>query len=514
MTERRIIPLVDWAEKNIVLDDGLIHFEKHQRKILNHAFKMDSDGCLPYSTVIYSCPKKSGKTTIGSVVALWFGFELEPGSEIILAANDLEQSTGRVFKEAKKMIERSPVLRSRVASITAREITLLDGTTIKAIPTDAAGEAGANQSLSVFDELWGYVSERSRRLWDELTPVPTRKNSVRFVCTYAGYTNESVLLEDLYERGMAGKRLWTLLPVWENGPLFCYWDGRPRMPWQTAAYYKAQRQELRSLAYARLHKNEWVSSESAFFDMAKWDKCVDPSHRPPLPDKSIKLCVAVDASTKGDRSAVVSTYQEERKIKLGPKRFWQPSKKEPMDLEETMEKYLLELYRDYTLVSVKYDPWQFHRSATTLKKKGLLMEEYPQTTGNLVEMGQNIYDLVEYNNIVLYADKELRQEAQNAVAKETERGFRIVKDKVTKKIDQIIALAMAALPPVRGRVTPRISLVGDPPLKQEFQDKPELKPGQEAIPIYEGDKCVGWEVIGGDRERPYVSGVLGGEWMH
>ena len=136
--------------------------------------------------------------------------------------------------------------------------------------------------------------------------------------------------------------------------------------------------------------------------MDKWDACVDANHRPLLPDKQIHLYVGVDASVKKDRSAVVSVYRENGQLKLGPKRFWQPSASDPMDLEETMEAYLIELYRGYSLVSVRYDPFQFHRSAVTLAKQGLPMREFPQTTTNLTEIGQNIFDLVEYGNIVLY----------------------------------------------------------------------------------------------------------------
>jgi len=503
MSEREIIPFIEWAEKNILLDDNKpIHFQKHQKKILSRAFKVGNDGRLPYSTVIYSCTKKSGKTTIGAIVCLWFAFELEPGTEIILAANDLEQSTGRVFKEAKKMVERSPVLKSRMSSSTVREITLVDGTSIKAIPTDAAGEAGANQSLSVFDELWGYVSERSRRLWDELTPVPTRKNSVRLVCTYAGYTGESDLLEDLYKRGMAGKRRWSLFPVYENGPLFMYWDHKPRMPWQTKEYYAAQRQELRPIAFLRLHENRWVSSESGLFDMSKWDACVDRKHKPPLPDKKIKLFIGVDASVKKDRSAVVSVYQEDSLLKLGPKRFWQPSKAEPMDLEETMEAYLLELKQGYTIGVVKYDPYQFHRSAMTLQKKGLPMEEFAQSVPNLTDMGQNLFDLVEFNNIVLYPCRELRKEAVAAIAKDTGRGLRIAKEKTSHKIDQIVSLAMAChgVTHVKPRVTPRIAIVGGRPKPAQKSTgevkKPVLRPGQQLVEVWEGDRIVRYDVIG------------------
>ena len=116
MSRKKIIDLVSWCEANVVLDNGEpIRFEKHQKKILGRAFKVDSGGKLSYSTVVYSCPKKSGKTCVGAVVALWFAYELEPGAEVILAANDLEQSTGRAYREVRKMVERSPVLKSRVA---------------------------------------------------------------------------------------------------------------------------------------------------------------------------------------------------------------------------------------------------------------------------------------------------------------------------------------------------------------------------------------------------------------
>ena len=38
----------------------------HQREILRLAFTFDDQGRLPWDTVIYSCVKKSGKTTLPS----------------------------------------------------------------------------------------------------------------------------------------------------------------------------------------------------------------------------------------------------------------------------------------------------------------------------------------------------------------------------------------------------------------------------------------------------------------
>ena len=66
---------------------------------------------------------------------------------------------------------------------------------------------GGNPNFIVFDELWGYTSEGSRRLWDEMIPVPTRKVSARLTVTYAGFEGESELLEELYKRGLKGEQV-------------------------------------------------------------------------------------------------------------------------------------------------------------------------------------------------------------------------------------------------------------------------------------------------------------------
>ena len=53
----------------------------HQRKILHLAFSFNSSGRLPYDTIIYSCVKKSGKTTTNAAVTLWWAFTQEAPNE-------------------------------------------------------------------------------------------------------------------------------------------------------------------------------------------------------------------------------------------------------------------------------------------------------------------------------------------------------------------------------------------------------------------------------------------------
>jgi hypothetical protein len=132
-----------------------------EKAFFRHAFKTNRHGRLLYPEQVYACPKKSGKTAFGAMhlltTVLLFGGR---HAEAICAANDLDQSTGRVFEAVRKIIDCSPALRSE-AKIAANKITLSTGAVITAIASDYASAAGANQNISVFDEVWAYTSGAS-----------------------------------------------------------------------------------------------------------------------------------------------------------------------------------------------------------------------------------------------------------------------------------------------------------------------------------------------------------------
>lgn len=51
-----------------------------------------------------------------------------------------------------------------------------------------------------WSELWAFPSERAQRLFEEIVPVPARKNSLRWIETYAGFEDESKLLLEVFHR--------------------------------------------------------------------------------------------------------------------------------------------------------------------------------------------------------------------------------------------------------------------------------------------------------------------------
>ena len=140
-----------------------------EREFLKYALATDRDGRLLYPELIYGAIKKSGKTGFAAIltltILLLYGGKY---AEAYCVANDFEQAQGRVFEMCRRIVEATPLLR-RDAKIGADRITFRGtGATIRALATDFASAAGGHPTISVFDELWGYASERARRLYDEL----------------------------------------------------------------------------------------------------------------------------------------------------------------------------------------------------------------------------------------------------------------------------------------------------------------------------------------------------------
>jgi phage terminase large subunit-like protein len=415
-----------------------------ERAFLEHAYQIDDSGRLVYPEQLYSCPKKSGKTGFAAMhlltTTLVFGGRFAEGYAI---ANDLDQAQGRVFLAARRICEASPHLR-RECNITQTRIEFPQtGAVIQAIGSDYAGSAGANPVISSFDELWGYTSERSRRLWDEMVPSPVRKISARLVTTYAGFEGESVLLEELYKRGLAQPQVGTDLHTGDG--LLMFWSHAPVAPWQDERWLSDMRRTLRPNQYLRMIENRFVTTESSFIDLAWWDDCVDHGMTPTLAAPALPVWVGVDASVKRDSTALVAvTFNKDaQKVVLVLHRIFQPSVKEPLDFEATIEKALRDIVRRFAVRGVFYDPYQMAAVAQRLQKAGVPMRECPQTVGYLTEIGTNLFELIKAHSFLVYPDDDIRLAISRAIAVETSRGWRIAKEKAAHKIDVVVALAMA-----------------------------------------------------------------------
>ena len=156
-----------------------------------------------------------------------------------------------------------------------------------------------------------------------MIPVPTRKISCRLVVSHAGFENESLLLQELYRRGMA---LPVVGPDLHGGDgLLFFWSHKPIAPWQDQRWIELMRRSLRPLQFQRMIENRWVGSESAFIDLEKWINAPIPTADR---SRSIATCRCSSASmppSKEDSTALVAvTYDAiQQQVKLVTHRIFQ-----------------------------------------------------------------------------------------------------------------------------------------------------------------------------------------------
>ena len=122
-----------------------------EKLFLKHAFKTSKDGRLLYPELVYSCPKKSGKTSFAAMLLLYATLHFGKFGEGYALANNFEQAQGRVFAMAKRIVEASPAL-AKVSHDHGEpdRVQSAESHHYRHISSDAAGAAGSNPCISTF----------------------------------------------------------------------------------------------------------------------------------------------------------------------------------------------------------------------------------------------------------------------------------------------------------------------------------------------------------------------------
>jgi len=439
---------------------GPLKLLQHQKDILGHTFTLDEEtGKFPYTTVIYSAPKKSGKTTVAAAIGTWFALQGPAAQEIYCLASDLEHAQGRAFSDIAFNLRRQEIAIPRKS-----RVEFPNDTFIQALAQEYKSASGARQAMTIWDELWAYMSDSSRRMWAEMTPIsiPGVPYNLRVIVTYAGFEGESELLHDLYEavveEGEPVEELSHIVnaagkPVcFKRGSIFAYWDTEPRMPWQTPAYYEEQMATLRPHEYLRLHENRWVTTHEQFIPTEWWDEAekhfsisLETDYKNDR--RKVPVVIGVDGGVKRDSTAIVAVQYdyETGMIDLAFHSIATPTPDERIDLEQVVENYLLAMSEQFKIAAVYYDPRELLRSMKRLKDTGMNVIEYQQTLTNMIAASGSLYELLRTQRLRAYPAPDLREHIRFAVAQDKGGGFRIVKpgNHSAHHIDGAIALAMA-----------------------------------------------------------------------
>lgn len=457
---------VEWIESHFYVEDSKSLFElaPPQAWALREALRRDEQGYFVYTTVLWSWIKKSAKSTIIAAVVDYVATH-RPRAKIKLIANDLKQADSRVGFYLRENIKLGEVYgiegRAEIEiSPSNYKIVYPNGSIVEMIPIDPRGEAGGNDDLIVFSELWGWKNESHQRMWAEMTPPPSKYgHSQRWIDTYAGYEGESPILEELFANNV--KEEYRCHPQWEfyanaRGRVFATWVTKPLMPkFQPKEYYDEQRAILTDAQFNRMHRNQWATSTEAFLpDIVWYDRCGKDQRERQL-NAYTEVVVGIDAATTSDGFAVVMVGRDPFAEKLEDgttvdatwvyyAKVWYPEKRTMVDVWQEPKAVLRGLAQQYNVIQFAYDPWQMEHMATELRHAGLGWFDPFHQGSERAEGDKMLYDMIRERRARHAGSMPaLRTHVKNANRKQTDRGLRIVKRNEADKIDLVVAWAMA-----------------------------------------------------------------------
>lgn len=460
---------VDWITSHFYIPEtvftlgpvelkGPIWLSDYQVQAMNEATKKNDDGLYKYSLIVWSDIKKSIKSTIAAAIALKTAFT-EDWASIKVVANKRDQAASRSYFYLTRALRLNPTTKAMLdnGDIQISRYTVkfnFNNSTIQALPLNPEGEAGGNDDLIIWTEAWAARSKAAVTMNTEMVIPPNKfGKGFKWFESYAGYVDESPILEPLYKNNVQEDyRISDQYPFYQNGRTFVLWNEIPRLPWQTQEYYAQQSKELAQEEFDRVHRNQWVSSQNVFVDSFLIDDISKPL--PALVPKE-KMVLAVDASVSGDCFAVVGVTkhpQDASKLAARICKIWIPhgdklqyEHPNPKINSQLPDGFITELCKKYSVRVIGYDPYQLHKMATdhNLQRKSAFWKEIPQGKPRLSAdsgLRQSIFD----ESLILDSGlSDLIEHLKNANAKIDDTKIRLVKRAENLKIDAAVALSMA-----------------------------------------------------------------------
>lgn len=440
-----------------------------------------SDGTRRYRTAYIEIPRKNGKSTLSSALALYLLFaDGEPGAEVYSAAADRDQAR-IVFDQAKAMVEESPSLAKRATLYKNSIVIPKTRSTYRVLSADAFTKHGLNASGVIFDELH---AQPNRELYDVLTTsTGARAQPLMVMITTAGYDRESICWEQHeYARQLLEGVLtdpsyfayiaaadfeddWTDPAIWAKA--------NPGLDVTVSSEYleeqctRARQTPAYQNTFRRLHLNQWTSQESRWLDMQAWDKCADP-----LPDLAGRACYAgLDLASTTDIAALVLCFppvEEKEPFWLIPF-FWIPSDnmierarrdRVPYDawardglisatpgnvIDYTyIRQQINELGEAYQIKQIAFDRWGAELLRQQLEEDGFEMVQMGQGFASMSAPSKELLRLVLSRGLMHGGNPVLRWMADNVTVKQDAAGnLKPDKGKSREKIDGIVAAIMA-----------------------------------------------------------------------
>lgn len=164
-----------WQKALVAATFGIIHKIDETRK---------------YREVILIVPRKNGKSTLASAIGLYLQIaDNEPGAEIYAVATKKEQAK-LIWTEAKRMVNKSPVLRKRLKPLVGEIKGDFNDSFFKPVASDSDSLDGLNVHGGLLDEIHAW---KDKNLYDVIVDgTSAREQPLILITSTAGTVRESV----------------------------------------------------------------------------------------------------------------------------------------------------------------------------------------------------------------------------------------------------------------------------------------------------------------------------------
>jgi phage terminase large subunit-like protein len=441
-----------------------------QKELVKRIFARDPDGGLRARVALVGTPRKSGKSALASMLALYSLIaEGIDGGEVVVAAAEKEQAR-IIFGEARRMVESSEL--SEMCTVYRDAIFVPStGSVMKVLSAEAYSKEGLNISRCILDEAHAH---KNRELFDVLSLSMGNRGKLAqmLAVTTAGQKTDMTGQDSIaYSLFQYGKRVAsgevkdpTFFMSWWAAPDEA--DHRDPEVWRVAnpgyddlvspddfasAVLRTPEPEFRT---KRL--NQWVSSMNAWLPNGTWQPLAE--ERELLPDEEI--IVGFDGSFNGDCTSLVGCTipKEGEKPYLFMIQTWE---KQPEDTDDwrvntqDVEDAIIQFCSRHTVKEIACDPYRWQRSMDAMLEMGLPVIEFPSTSpSRMVSACQKFYTSVTEQTMIHDGDPLLERHLSNAVIKTDRLGPRIVKEHrgSPRKIDAAVAAVIAFDRATVGRV--------------------------------------------------------------
>jgi len=425
---------LEWWQKEFILKPGFHSYVKAKEDNDIRGIRK-GDLIRKYTRVVFSMPKKNGKTDLGAYCIHYGLLADDPNPSVFGIAGDKEQA-GIVGGRARNMVIRVEEFKDKLEFYRDRILRKDGKGEYRTVAAEAGTLHGENASISVWDEIWQYLTYEQ---FEGLALSPSRREPLQVIFSYVPvYEREGSPMSDFVKTCLASEDLEMLMdedgrwrvpvpkgvpdgpgfPGWEQGDVV--WRCAPReMPgfymflsevnlarWIDENYLQAQRGALPAPLYRRLHKNRMRGGEAGFVTQEQVESCEalyeelyskkestpQDAPKPPgglkppggsarfKPVESGAYVQICDLGYRHDRTALAVMHKRiDGLIVVDEMWMWEARRGSEVQIADVEEQMLLN-HKNYRLAKTVVDEHQFISTIQRFQTKGMKIEGRHFTT--------------------------------------------------------------------------------------------------------------------------------------